>query len=52
MFKTEYILTPRFLFTKKSLSCGYMNLYHKPKTVRWPSQVYDGNPYTDKTVSS
>ena len=40
------------LFTKKTPSYGYMNPHFKPKTVWWPSQVYNGNPYTDKTASS
>ena len=40
------------LFTKKTLSYGYRDPHYKPKTVVRPSQVYNGNPYTDKTASS
>ena len=40
------------LFTKKTPSYGYRDPYYKPKTVWRPSQVYNGNPYTDKTASS
>ena len=40
------------LFTKKKLSYGYRDPHDKPKTVWRPSQVYHGNPYTDKTASS
>ena len=40
------------LFTKKTPSYGYRNPHYKPKTVWRPSQVYNGNPYTDKTASS
>ena len=40
------------LFTKKTPSYGYRDPHDKPKTVWRPSQVYNGNPYTDKTVSS
>ena len=40
------------LFTKKTPSYGYRNPLYKPKTVWPPYQVYNGNPYTDKTVSS
>ena len=29
---------------------GYMKFRYKPKTVRRPSKVYDGDPYTNKTV--
>ena len=39
----------RLLFTIKTPSYGYRNPHYKPKTV-W--QVYNGNPYTNKTVSS
>ena len=31
---------------------GYRDPHYKPKTVWRPSQVYNGNPYTDKTASS
>ena len=40
------------LFTEKMQSYGYKNPHHKPKTVWRPSQVYNRNPCTDKTVSS
>ena len=38
------------LFTKKTPSYGYRDPHDKP--VWRPSQVYNGNPYTDKTASS
>ena len=44
--------TPGPLFTKKRRSYWYRDPHYKPKTVCWPSQVYCGNPYTDKTASS
>ena len=40
------------LFTKKTSSYGYRDPHDKPKTVWRPSQVYNGNLYTDKTASS
>ena len=40
------------LFIKKTPSYGYRNPHYKPKTVVRLSQVYNGNPYTDKTASS
>ena len=43
---------PGPLFTKKTPSYGYRDPDDKPKTVWRPSQVYNGNPYTDKTASS
>ena len=43
---------PGPLFTKKTPSYGYRNPHDKPKTAWRPSQVYNGNPYTDKTVFS
>ena len=43
---------PGPLFTKKTSSYGYRDPNYKPNTVWWPSQVYNGNPYTDKTASS
>ena len=43
---------PGPLFTKKTPSYGYRNPHYKPETVWGPSQVYNGNPYTDKTASS
>ena len=30
----------------------YRNPHYKPKTVWRPSQVYNGNPYTNKSASS
>ena len=33
-------------------SCDYMNSHYKPNRVWRSSQVYNGNPYTNKTVSS
>ena len=39
------------LFTKKTPSYGYRDPHDKPKTVWRPSQVYNRNPYTDKTAS-
>ena len=41
-----------FLFTKKMPSYRYMDPHYKPKRVWRPSQVYNGNLYTNKTVSS
>ena len=38
-----------WLFTKKTPCYGYRDPHYKPKTVWRPSQVYNGNPYTDKT---
>ena len=35
---------------KKVLFYGYRNPHDKPKTVWQLSQVYNGNPYTNKTV--
>ena len=40
------------LFTKMPPSYGYMDPHDEPKTVWRPSQVYNGNPYTDKTAYS
>ena len=41
------------LFTKKTPSADvYRDPHDKPKTVWRPSQVYNGNPYTDETGSS
>ena len=40
------------LFTKKTPSYGYKDPRDKHKTAWRPSQVYNGNPYTDKTTSS
>ena len=40
------------MFTKKVPSRGYGNSRYKPKTVWRPSQFYNGNPYTNKTLSS
>ena len=40
------------LFTKKTPSFGYRDPHYKPKTVWWPSQVFNGNPYTDNMASS
>ena len=40
------------LLTKKTPSYGYRDPHDKPKTVWRPSQIYNGNPYTDKTASS
>ena len=45
-------MIPGPLFTKKTPSYGYRDPHYKPKTVWRPSQVYNGNPYTDKTASS
>ena len=44
--------SPGPLFTKKTPSYGYRDPHDKPQTVWRPSQVYNGNPYTDKTASS
>ena len=43
---------PGPLFNKMAQSYGYRNPHYKPKMVRWPFQVYDGNPYTTETMSS
>ena len=43
---------PGPLFTKMTSSYGYRYPHDKPQTVWRPSQVYNGNPYTDKTASS
>ena len=40
------------LFTKNEPHPGYRNPQYKPKTVWRPSQVYNGNPFYSKTVSS
>ena len=40
------------LFTKKTPSYGYRDPHYKPKTVGRPSQVYNGDPYTDNTAFS
>ena len=40
------------LFTKDMPSYRSKNPHYKPKTVWWPSQVYNGNPYTKKMVTS
>ena len=37
------------LFSKKTPSYGYRDPHYKVKTVRLPSQFYNGNPYTKKT---
>ena len=47
-----FIVTPGPLFIKKTPSYGYRDPHYKPKTVWRPFQVYNGNPYTDKMVSS
>ena len=39
---------PGPLFTKKTPSYGYRDPHYKPKTVWRPSQVYNGNSYTDR----
>ena len=49
---TELHGIPGPLFTKKTPSYGYRDPHYIPKTVWRPSQVYNGNPYTDKTASS
>ena len=33
-------------------SYGYRNPHYRPKTICWPSQVYNGNPDINKTVFS
>ena len=48
----DHLVAPGPLFTKKTPSYGYRDPHDKPKTVWRPSQVYNGNPYTDKTASS
>ena len=40
------------LLTKKTSPYGYRNSHYKPKTVWRPSQVYNGNAYTNNTMSS
>ena len=45
-------INPGPLFTKNSPSYGYRDPHYKPETVWRPSQVYNGNTYTDKTASS
>ena len=35
----------------KKMSYSYRNPHYKLKTVWRPSQVHNGNPYTNKTVS-
>ena len=49
IFKVIFI---RALFTEKTPSYGYRDPHYKAKTVWRPFQVYNGNPYTDKTASS
>ena len=47
----DYVLViPEALFTKKMPSYGCRNIYYSPKTIWQPSQVYNGNPYMNKTV--
>ena len=43
---------PGHLLTKKMLSNRYRNPYYKPKMVWQQSQVYNGNPFTNKMVFS
>ena len=43
---------PGPLFTKKTPSHRYRDPHEKPKRVWRPSQVYNGNPYTDKMAFS
>ena len=52
MTLNDSILPAGPLFTKKTSSYGYRDPHYKPKTVWRPSQVYNGNSYTDKTGSS
>ena len=42
---------PGLYSLKKKLPYGYKSLRYKPEMVWQPSQVYDGNPYTNKAVS-
>ena len=51
-YKMPFSATPGPPFTNKTPSYGYRDAHDKPKTVWRPSQVYNGNPYTDKTASS
>ena len=51
-FQNSVVIQPGPLFTKKMLPSEYRDPHYKPKTVWRPSQVYNGNPYTDKTASS
>ena len=43
--------SPGPLFTKKTPSYGYRDPHDEAKTVWRLYQVYNGNPYTDKTAS-
>ena len=51
LFKCVYPASPGPLFTKKTPSYGYRDPHDKPKTVWRPSQVYNGNTYTDTTIA-
>ena len=51
VFSTGSRWYPWPLFTKKMPSYGKRNLHYKPK-LWWPSQVYNGDPDTNRTVSS
>ena len=43
---------PGLLITNKMSSNGYKNPHYKPKMIWRPSQVTNGNPYSNKTVST
>ena len=47
-----YAYSPRHLVTKTTLSYRYRNPHYKPTTFWRPSQVYNGNPFTNKSLSS
>ena len=48
---SKYLEAQGLYSLKKVLFYWYRNPHNKPKTVWQLSQVYNGNPYTNKTVS-
>ena len=51
-FQNTGVVSAGTLATKKTPFCGYRNPHYKPNMVWLPSQVHNGNPYTNKTASS
>ena len=49
--KSALRCTPVPLFTKMMPSYGYRNPHYKPKKVWHPSQLYNGNPYSNSPIS-
>ena len=52
MDKCSHPYKPGPLITKKTPSCRHRDPHNEPKLFWRPSQVYNGNPYTNKTASS